>query len=131
MSAIDVHFSSFSDRSAAERHFLRRIDEKAEAARESIITAAPGQSMTYEAKHQEAERFVEEEGQGEYPWLSGEAEALDVSVENVADSVIAARQAWQQAGIQIEQVRLSAKKKVRSSDSEDEMRRAVNEMVFE
>lgn len=108
----------FSSRDEAERHYLREIDRLAEAARTAIITAAPGQSMTYEDKYREALA-------GGGTFLAAEAEALGVSEQAVIDSVLAARKRWESMGPRIEAARLKAKRRVRRAQAPAEMHAAA------
>lgn len=103
---------------------LARLEDEAEAVRRKLVTAAPGQAMAYEAKHQEATRFP---GKGPFPFLEKEAESLGVSVEEVAESVRAARLRWEEAGSDIEARRMKAKKAIRSAATAPEMHLIVKE----
>jgi hypothetical protein len=111
------------DTDGVERQALLDVDRAAESARAQIITAAPGQAMTYEAKYQEA--LV-----GSGVLLSAEAEILGVSVHEVAASILQARQRWQVVNAQIEAKRLKAKKEIREAKTAAEMHR-VSKAVFE
>ncbi len=113
--------STFTDRDSAERHFLGLVDQAAENARMRHLTPGSGQSMTYEVKHQEALA-------GGGPMISAEAEALGMTVQEVIDSVLAARQQWQVLGAQIEAARLKAKKAIREAQTAAEMHRIASEL---
>ena len=105
------------------RHYFRDIDSRAESARARIITAAPGQSMTYEAKYKEALA-------GGGPFITAEAEALGITEQEVIDSVLAARAQWESAGKAIEAIRLKAKKEVREAGTPAEMHAVVQQLAF-
>lgn len=93
---------------------LSEVDALAENARSKIVTPGSGQSMTYEAKHQEALA-------GGGVMLQLEADALGVTLQEVVDSVLAARQAWLVAGGQIEAARLKAKRDMRAATTAADM----------
>lgn len=105
----------------ARRHCLSSVDSAAESARMQHLTPGSGQSMTYEAKHQEALA-------GGGPMISAEADALDMTVQEVVDSVLVARQEWQVLGAQIEAARLKAKKQIRVAATAAEMHRIASEL---
>lgn len=105
----------------AVRHYLDIVDQAAENARMQHLTPGSGQSMTYEVKHQEALA-------GGGPMISAEAEALGMTVQEVIDSVLAARQQWQVLGAQIEAARLKAKKAIREAQTAAEMHRIASEL---
>lgn len=113
--------STFTDRDSAERHFLVLVDQEAEMARLRHLTPGSGQSMTYEVKYQEALA-------GGGPMLAAEAEALGMTVQDVIDSVLMARQQWQVLGAQIEAARLKAKKAIREAETPAEMHRIASEL---
>jgi len=109
-----LNVSTFADHKDAQSHYLRVIDQAAEQARLQSMTPGSGQAMTYEAKYQEA--LV-----GSGVLLSAEAEVLGVSVQEVAASILQARQRWQVVNAQIEAKRLKAKKEVREAKTAAEM----------
>lgn len=110
--------SRFSNNEDCQRYYLDEVDALAEEARGRFTTSGSGQVMTYEAKHQEALA-------GGGPMLQAEADALGVTLQEVVDSVLAARQAWLVAGGQIEAARLKAKKDVRAATTANEMHQVV------
>ena len=103
------------------RHYLDIVDQAAENARMRHLTPGSGQSMTYEVKYQEALA-------GGGPMISAEADALGMTVQEVVDSVLAARQEWQVLGAQIEAARLKAKKAIREAQTAAEMHRITSEL---
>lgn len=105
----------------AERHYLNAVDQAAESARMRHLTPGAGQSMTYEAKHQEALA-------GGGPMIEAEAEALGVTTQDVIDSVLLARKQWQALGAQIEAARLKAKKQIREAATAAQMHRIASEL---
>lgn len=111
----------FPDLDEARAFYLAEADRKAEAERSRYITPGNGQAMTYEDKHREAVA-------GDGPLLRAEAEALEMTVAEVAASVLAARAQWEQAGARIEAARLKAKKQIRQAQTPAEMHAAVKAM---
>lgn len=105
----------------AVRHYLDIVDQAAENARLKHLTPGSGQSMTYEVKHQEALA-------GGGPMIQAEADALGMTVQEVIDSVLVARQQWQVLGAQIEAARSKAKKAIREAQTAAEMHRIASEL---
>ncbi|SNY95580.1 hypothetical protein [Halomonas sp. hl-4] len=110
--------TQFSGRDDAERYYLAQADSLAEKARSQFLTPGSGQAATYEAKYQEALS-------GGGPFLEAEAEALGVSVETVAASVIAAREKCRGKEVVIEKARAGAKQRVRRASTAADMHRIV------
>ena len=79
-----LNASTYKTRDDAERHFLQIVDKEAESVRMRHLTAGSGQSLVYEIKYQEA--LI-----GSGPYIEAEAEALEVPLQEVIDSIIAAR----------------------------------------
>lgn len=111
---------SFPDLTAAQVKYLREIDDISESTRLRFITPGAGQAMTYEAKFREATRPDEPR-----PLITAEAEALEISVAEVAQTVITAHTLWQQVGSRIEALRLKAKRDIREATTVAEMHAAV------
>lgn len=105
----------------AVRHYLDIVDDAAENARLKHLTPGSGQAMTYELKYQEALA-------GGGPMISAEVEALGMTVQEVIDSVLVARQQWQVLGAQIEAARSKAKKAIREAQTAAEMHRIASEL---
>lgn len=105
----------------AVRHYLDIVDQAAENARMRHLTPGSGQSMTYEVKYREALA-------GGGTMISAEADALGMTVQEVVDSVLVARQQWQVLGAQIEAARLKAKKAIREAQTAAEMHRIASEL---
>lgn len=104
----------FSNNKERQQYYFNEVDQLAEQVRARHTTPGSGQAMTYEVKHQEALA-------GGGPMLQAEADALGVTLQEVVDSVLAARQAWLVAGGQIEAARLKAKKNIRTATTASEM----------
>lgn len=126
MTGVELNLTG-QTRDEAIAHYLSRVDAKAEKARAASITSSPGQTLTYEAKRAEANRYPND---GPFPWLEGEAEELGMTVQEVADSVKQAQAAWEQRGIEIERKRLKAKKLIREAQTTSEMQSVVLGLTF-
>ncbi len=113
-----LNVKTFSDLEQAKTRYENEIDAEAEAIRRRYITAAPGQTMSYEAKHREAQRYP---NGSKFPFLEAEAEALGLSLEAVAESILTARTQWETIGSGIEAARLKAKQQVRGAGTAAEM----------
>lgn len=115
--------SRFSNNEERQEYYLNEVDQLAEQVRARHITSGSGQAMTYEIKHQEALA-------GGGPTLEAEAEALGVTLEEVIDSVLEARQKWVVSGRKIEAARLKAKQTIRNSSTASEMHNVVKSLNF-
>lgn len=104
-------------RDLLKEKYLADIDKKAEELRTKLITASPGQAMTYEEKYLEA---LDDSGSPK-PFLEKEAEALGVSVEEVAESVRNARARWRIKGPEIEARRMKAKALIKATEAPADM----------
>ena len=109
-----LSINRFQGTAERQRHYLGEVDQIAESIRQQHLTPGSGQAMTYEAKHQEALA-------GGGLMLQAEADALGMTLQDVVDSVLAARQAWLAVGGQIEAARLKAKKDIRAATTAAEM----------
>lgn len=94
------------------------IDAAAEAERGRYITPGSGQAMTYQAKADEARRYIERGGLGEYPLLNAEVGVTGETLQQVAQIVANLHAQWQIAGGLIERVRLSAKASIDAAPDE-------------
>lgn len=109
-----LNASTFASRSDAEKHFLAMVDEAAEKARQKHLTSGSGQAMTYEIKYREA--LI---GSGEY--IESEAAELEITLQEVINSIIEARQISDSKMAFIESKRLKAKKMIRMADNAAQM----------
>lgn len=116
MATLNAH--TFPTRQDAESRYLVLIDNAAESTRMLHLTPGTGQSMTYDVKWQEALA-------GHGPMIEAEAEALDMTVTEVIESILVARQQWETLGSQIEALRLKAKKDVRAATAAVDMHQVV------
>ncbi|MCH8505068.1 MAG: hypothetical protein LAT50_12175 [Ectothiorhodospiraceae bacterium] len=108
--------SRFPDVDAARRHYLGAIDEAAGALRAKYITDVPGQPSTYERKERDARSVLADEP-GPHPWGEAEAEALDVSMTEAAQLILAQAEAWEQLGCMVERERMRHKRLVREAET--------------
>lgn len=109
-----LNAKTYASNDDAINYYTSLIDEKAEQTRLKFLTAGAGQSMTYDQKYAEALA-------GGGTMIDSEALALDMSVSDVIDSVLAARAAWIEKGAEIESERLKAKKQIRQASTAHEM----------
>lgn len=123
-----MHVQQFKDIENALEHYLALADRTAEERRERFITTFSGQSMTYEAKYQEAKRYPQG---NRWPFLEAEATATGSTVSEVAASVLEARTKWEEIGAEIEGSRLKAKKAIRSATTSAAMYSAVQDLKAE
>lgn len=93
---------------------MKKVDEICESLRMKLVTPGSGQSMVYEIKYQEALL-------GSGPYIEAEAEALEVPLQEVIDSIIAARHSSNQKISLLEGRRLRAKKLIRQAETAAEM----------
>lgn len=102
---------------------MAEIDSQAEAARALWITPGSGQTLAYEAKRREAERWIDDSAPDPvtYPWAAGRAARLNGvtvgavavgQVQAVIDEWTAKVAAWEAAGIAIEDIREQAKEDI-------------------
>lgn len=110
----------------AQANYIQQVDVIAERFRAAIITASPGQAMTYEAKHREAQEYPNRVA---YPFLQQEADTLGLTLEAVAQSVLDARAQWELFGAGIEAARLKAKREIRAANTVLEMHNAVQRLT--
>tara|TARA_R110000850_G_scaffold224706_1_gene350118 strand:- start:291 stop:671 length:381 start_codon:yes stop_codon:yes gene_type:complete len=113
-----LNASTYKTRDDAERHFLQIVDKEAESVRMRHLTAGSGQSLVYEIKYQEA--LI-----GSGPYIEAEAEALEVPLQEVIDSIIAARHLTNQQISLLEGKRLKTKKLIKQATNATEMHAIV------
>ncbi|GAK43596.1 tail assembly chaperone gp38 [Tepidicaulis marinus] len=96
---------------------LQKIDTDAEAARMLFITPGEGQAWTYQRKEREAEAFMADASPdpADYPVLSACIPGDGADLAAVAQTVLAARDAWLQVGAAIEGIRRAAKTQVEAA----------------
>lgn len=89
------------------------VDQIVSDARLLFITDITGQQMIYLRKEQEANDFLNTpellRDVNDYPFIKGEAEALNETPENVATTFKARADAWLAIGVALEKVRLARK----------------------
>lgn len=104
------------------------VDVAAETERLKYITPGNGQAMTYLQKVAEAQAFKAANGLegSHYPILSSEVGITAETLDEVADTVLAAFEQWQQIGAAIECVRLGAKRDIDAAADEAAARAIVD-----
>ncbi|MBX3536422.1 MAG: hypothetical protein KF735_02190 [Chelatococcus sp.] len=101
------------------------VDRQAEAERGRYITPGAGQAMTYQAKADEARRFIDTAGDGDYPLLTAEVGVTGATIGDVAAVVLGMHGQWQLVGAHIERARLSAKAAIEAAEDEAAARAVV------
>lgn len=111
-----------------------RIDAEAEAARHRWITPGAGQAMEYQATQAEADAYLAAHASpggvptaSAWPWLAAEqaARGSGVTLLELAEEVIALRDAWVTAGSQIKALRRAAKIAIGAATTPAEIRAAA------
>lgn len=90
-------------------HLCRNVDEQAGAVRSQFITVIPGQEATYIYKAAEAKAWRSGNDPDTAPFLSAEAAATGVTIDELALTVEANEAAWRELGARIEAARIGAK----------------------
>ena len=86
-----------------------QIDSQAEQVRAKFVTPGAGQAMTYMQKQAEAEAYLSDSA-APTPILTEEAEAMGITVAELAAEVHANSVAWRAVGGKIEGARRAAKR---------------------
>lgn len=97
-------------------HYLVAIDAGAEQVRSLFITPGSGQAITYLRKETEARAYLADNS-AETPMLAAEANAVNVSVAELASEVVANSEAWLAIGSRIEAARRAAKVAVAATNN--------------
>lgn len=105
-----------------------RLDAAAENERLKYITSGSGQAMTYQQKAAEAAACLADTDPdpADYPLLAAEIGITGATLEDVADAVCAAHQAWRVIGAQIEAARLGGKAAIDGAPSAESAEDALN-----
>ena len=109
-----LNAKSYQSLDGAVTKYCNEVDQKAEEARARLSTSGTSQARVYEAKLKEAQ-----EGGG--PLLQAEADALDLTEEDVITNVLQAYQHWKESCGTIEGLRLKAKADIRAAETPAEM----------
>lgn len=106
---------------------MKAIDAQAEEARQRFITSGTGQAMVYQRKVQEAEtlEFDQSPDPARYPLLSAEIGLTGDTLQMVGEAVLAQRDAWLAVAAVIENIRLSAKRDIKASETAKDVNRAT------
>lgn len=113
------------DLATAKSVASRKIDDQAEAARLLFLTGGSGQALEYSATQADAQKALAVGGlpaAADYPWLAAEQAALaavgqQVTINQVAQSVVATMQGWGQVGAEIKRIRRTAKLQIAAAAS--------------
>ncbi len=115
----DADASAFTvDWRAVEAELHAKIDGEAGAVRMRFITDIPGQQVTYSMKEAEANRWVPGVSSLlDFPYLSAEAQAKNISVDQLVAVVQAYSAQWHQLNALIEATRTAAKDAVLGAET--------------
>jgi hypothetical protein len=102
------------DMAIIQASYAASIDADADKVRSMFITNTPGQMATYLEKEAEARRVLAGID-GETLFLSAEADAIGVSVADLAQEVVTQADTWRPIGARIEAARRKAKLDVASA----------------
>lgn len=102
-----------------KRELCRQVDERAGNIRSGHITTVDGQDMVYQRKASEARAYLADAqiAETEIPHLVLEAQALGVTVADVANGVVAQEATWAQLSAQIEAIRVGAKAQINAAQT--------------
>lgn len=110
---------------ATQTRAVADINVAAGVVRLQFITDAPGQSMIYLRKEQEARQYLAADPVPAdltgYPLLTSEVAVTGFTPEVAALTVVGMADSWQIIGAQIEQARLTATKAIWEATTEDEV----------
>ncbi|MGY6215000.1 hypothetical protein ACW73L_07550 [Methylolobus aquaticus] len=107
--------ADLADMDATRATALVAIDAAAEGARLRYITPGAGQAQTYAQKLAQAEAYVAAGAPPDaspWPFIAGEAEALEISPQAAAATIITTAEAWVTVGVAIERTRMAGKRAV-------------------
>jgi hypothetical protein len=98
----------------ARKAACARIDARAEAVRNTVLTPGSGQMAAYQAKEAQATAYLQDADptEAEYPDLYNEVGITADTVHEVAMAVLAAAETWRIFGRAVEKARLAGKKAV-------------------
>lgn len=105
------------------------IDSHAESARLRYITPGSGQSLVYQDKLLDAEEYIAAGYPADvssHPWIDAEATALGITPQATADNIVANYNTWKQIGIEVEKIRLVAKRDIDASQTAVEVEQIKN-----
>jgi len=113
-------------------HAKSRVDAAAESARMQFVTRGAGQAWTYQRKETEAEALAADPSPdaADYPFLAACIPADGQTLQEVAATVLAARDAWLSVGATIEGIRRNAKAEVDAADNEGGVTSVLNAIVW-
>lgn len=102
------------------------IDRQIGEIRKLYITVVPGQDLVYQEKRIEAERLIADPNldPSEAPHIYLEASLNEVDPLTQANMILQAAAAWREISAPLEEIRLSAKKKVDQAETKEEIEEA-------
>ena len=122
--AVQTTDPSGIDMNAIRASYAGSVDQDAEKVRSVFITSTPGQMGTYLVKEAEARRVLAGEA-GNTEFLTAEAEAVGVSIEELASEVVAQADQWRPVGARIEAARRKAKCAIQAASNLTELAAAI------
>jgi len=104
------------------------VDLTAEALRQRVLTQGSGQALAYKKKEEEALACLSDSSPSEedYPFLAAEVGVTADTLLDVAQTVVDAANAWYAVGVELERLRLTAKKRLASATTAGEIASIVN-----
>lgn len=123
-----------TDLGPLKEDFVAELNTQAGQARAKYITPIIGQDLTYQAKAEEAQAFIQAGRPTDataYPLLATEAPRRRMTVSDLADEVLATRQAWIQKAAQIEGARMGGKTALQAAATAEEARTALASAISE
>lgn len=110
---------------------LFEIDALAGKKRQTLITTAPGQEITYTRKLADAEKFARDGypiDSNNYPWIEGEAQARGISTQEAAKIILEKAAQLDNIGARIESMRQKAKMQVNNAISKEVIDSSIAEL---
>ena len=132
--ACSVSAQAIADVDAAKTHAIQDLDDLAERVRLRYITAGAGQALTYADKAAEAKAFLDGGAIGlpeDFPFLSEESAAREITLEAAANLILTTRQAWVPLGAAIEGVRMRGKIVIAAQSTAAEVKSVLSGFMAE
>lgn len=111
---------------------LKSVDSAAETARGAFITPGAGQTMTYQAKEAEADAILQDANPDPafYPMLAACIGIDGGTLEAVAETIRAKRDAWLVIGAEIEKRRLTAKAAIKDATTHEDIQTILDGLTW-
>ena len=120
-----MKISRYESLDEAMATYLARVDELAGAIRSRHITDIAGQGTIYEYKRQDAQRYDGSEDPEAFPWVGAEAEAMEASMDEAAQAILARANPLWEGALVIERERMRAKHRIRGASTPRQMSEAL------